>query len=124
LALAYINKTIELPNVKTQNIEYIDLSDGAYTAGGNYHKDNLAIKRVWELEAIHLTSSQYEAIENHLFGNNFGETFFWLDEFGGNATNDSIDVIIEITKDEREPFGRAGTWHDDGRNITLEIIEI
>jgi len=123
LALAYINKTIELPNVKTQNIEYIDLSDGSYTAGGNYRKDSLAVMRIWELECTHLTSSQYEAVENHLYGNNFGETDFWLDEFGGTSSADSITAFIFIQKDEREPFGKDGAWHDGGRNITLEVIE-
>lgn len=124
MAVAYINKTIELPNVQTQNIDYVDLSDREYTAGGNYRKDGLAIKRVWTLDANHLTPSQYDAVEAHLVGNSFGETFFWLDEFGGSPSTDSIDAFIVITKDEREPFGKDSTWHDKGRDISLEVIEM
>ena len=123
MALAYINKTIELPNVKTQNIEYIDLSDGSYTAGGNYRKDSLDVKRVWEFEAINLTSSQHSAIITHLLNNNFGMTYFWLDEFGGSASSDSIDAFIYISKDERIQFGKNGNWHDDGKNMSFEVIE-
>ena len=123
MALAYINKTIPVPNPKTQDINYVALVDNEYTAGHQLRQDGLGIKRVWEFQCDHLTPSEYDAIESHLMSTNFGRTYFWYDEFGGNATNDSIEAFISIVRDEREAFGKDGTWYTNGKNITLEIIE-
>lgn len=121
--IAVINKTIEVPNVYDQSIDYEDLSDAGRTALGTYRKDTIGVKRTWNLRASKLTYSQYKAIVDYLLSISQGETWFWLDEFGGTADTNSIKVIIEMDQDTREQFGLNGQWHSSGRSIGLRVIE-
>jgi len=123
VAIAFINSSIPLYNAVSQKIDYKDLSDGAYTTGVNYQKDEIGVKRVWHIQMKYLRSSQYNDIESHLRNNLFGKTDFWLDEFGGTPETDSVDAFVDVRNDERVQFGTSVGWESAGRNLTLEIVE-
>lgn len=124
MAVAIINETIEIPNVQVQTLEHEVIGETAYTALGKLRADRITAKLSWELEAVYLTNDEYLDIYNHLDSINFGVTDFWLDEFAGDATTDSIDAVITITGDERVEFFRDGIFHCDGRNLNLFIREV
>lgn len=123
MAVAYLNKTIEIPNVRAQKLDHEIVADSARTAGGKLRRDIVAAKRKWQLECVRLTNAQYRAIIDHLNEIMFGATLFWLDELGGTADTHSIAVYVDITNDERVQFGRNGVWHNNGRNLTLVVTE-
>ena len=118
------NGNIPVPNIEVQNIEHEVIGDFARTALGTERSDMITSKRIWTIEANYLTYSQYADIYNYLSGINFSTSAtFWIDEFGGSASTDSINCRVNIVDDERVQFRRDGTFHDNGRNISLEIIE-
>lgn len=123
MAVAYINQTIELPNVTAQQITHEIVGDAGRTAGGKYRRDVVAAKRVWSLECRYLTNAEYDSIVDYLRDTIlFGSCDFWLDEFGGAAATDSITAYVEVEGDERVQFMGA-SWESQGRNLTLRIIE-
>jgi len=117
--LAYINETIPVPNASLIDVTYESIGDGDYTALGTYRRDSITVKRIWMLEATHLTKTEYDAIVSHLLTTKFGTTEFWLDEFGGSASSGSIDAFVSITSDERTPFQQS----TQGHSIELEVRE-
>jgi len=123
--IAYLNNgNVAVPNVSVQNIEHEVIGDFARTALGKERGDTITSKRIWLIEADYLTYSEYASIYNYLASINFGTSAtFWLDEFGGTASTDSIGCRVNINGDERVQFWRNGTFYDDGRNLTLEVIE-
>ena len=124
MSIAYLNNgAVELPNVRAQQISWEVIADEGRTAGGRFRRDIVAIKRAWRLELSYLTRAQYDAIINYLNSVMFGAITFWLDEFGGAASTDSIDVYVDIESDERVQFGSNGTWHSQGHNLTLLVRE-
>jgi len=118
------NGNIPVPNIEVQNIEHEVIGDFTRTALGKERGDVITSKRIWTIEANYLTYSQYADIYNYLSGINFGTSAtFWIDELGGSASTSSINCRVNIIDDERVQFRRDGTFHDNGRNISLEIIE-
>jgi len=116
MATAIINKTIEIPNVGVQETEYQIIGQSKRTAGGKLRRDVAATKRVWRLTARYLSTSQYNDIIDYLQGIMYATTWFWLDEFGGNANDNSIEAIIDIGADSRHPVA--------GHTIELVVNEV
>ena len=123
MSVVVINQTIEVPNVYEQDIETEIIGESERTALGTLRSDIITHKDEWVFEAYYLTYSEYVDIKSHLQSVNYTATDFWYDEFGGDASTDSIQAKIEIIGDERVQFRRDGTYHSDGRNITLEVRE-
>ena len=117
--LAYINQTIPVPNASLIDVQYEHIGDGDYTALGTYRQDSITVKRIWLLEATHLTKTEYDAIVDHLLNNKFGTTDFWLDEFSGSSSGNSVDAFVSISSDERTPFQQS----TQGHTIELEVRE-
>jgi hypothetical protein len=124
MAICYINQTIEI-SVNSLSMKPETSGDMARTAGNTLRFDvsSNAVKRTWNITSKNLTSAQFAAIYNYLASINFGITYFWLDDFGGAAATDSIQAKIDITGIERVQFGTATGWENNGKNITLNIIE-
>jgi len=123
MSVVVINQDIEVPNVYEQDIDPDIIGDSDRTALGTLRSDVVTAKDEWVFEARYLTYSEYVDIKSHLQSVNYTATDFWYDEFGGDASTDSIQAKIEIIGDERVQFRRNGTFHSDGRNLTLEVIE-
>ena len=123
MSIVVINGNVEVPNVYEQDIDTEIIEDSDRTALGTLRSDSLTSKDEWIFEARYLTYNEYENIKSHLQSVNYTATDFWYDEFSGDASTNSIEAKIEIIGDERVQFKRDGTFHDDGRNITLEVIE-
>ena len=123
MSVVVINQDIEVPNVYEQDIDTEIIGESERTALGTLRSDVITPKDEWVFEARYLTYSKYTEIKNHLIDVLYTSTDFWYDEFGGDASTDSIQAKIEIIGDERVQFRRNGTFHSDGRNITLEVRE-
>jgi len=124
MAVAYLNKTIELPTVTAQRINREMVGERSSTALGKLRQDVVRVRRAWRLECKFLTQTQYSAIVNHLQTNLFAATDFWLDEFGGTASANSIMAYVDIEEDERVQFRNPNnTWESQGRNLTLIVRE-
>lgn len=122
-AICYINKTIPVPRIVA--IDEIDnvLGGEARTAGGRLRVDVIATKRRWQIECRKLTYLEFAAIRDYLRDIMYTTTYFWLDEFGGTPETHSIPARIRILEASRVQFGREGTWHHNGRDLTLEVEE-
>lgn len=123
MSLAYINEDIELVNIQAQSIAHEIIGETAFTALGKLRADRITSKKSWTLESVYLTNAEYKEILDYLESINFGVTSFWLDEFGGEPENDSIDAIVTIESDERVMFFRDG-FNNDGRNLSLLVREV
>ena len=123
MSIVVINQNIEVPNVYEQDIDTEIIGESERTALGTLRSDVVTAKDEWVFEARYLTYDEYTDIKNYLITKLYTAVDFWYDEFGGTPADDSIKAKIEIIGDERVQFRRDGTFHDDGRNITLEVIE-
>ena len=123
MSVVVINGNIEVPNVYEQDIDPDIIGDSDRTALGTLRTDVVTAKDEWIFEARYITKDEYDNIKNYLVTKLYTAVDFWYDEFGGTPANDSIQAKIEIIGDERVQFRRDGTFHSDGRNITLEVIE-
>ena len=123
MSVVVINGNIEVPNVYEQDIDTDIIGDSDRTALGTLRSDVVTAKDEWIFEARYLTKDEYDDIKNYLVTKLYTAVDFWYDEFGGTPANDSIKAKVEIIGDERVQFRRNGIFHDDGRNITLEVIE-
>ena len=123
MSVVVINHTIEVPNVYEQDIDTEIIGESERTALGTLRTDVVTAKDEWIFEARYLTKDEYDDIKNYLVTKLYTAVDFWYDEFGGTPANDSIRAKIEIIGDERVQFRRNGTFHDNGRNLTLEVIE-
>ena len=119
-----IHKTIEVPNIISQEIERVKLADGDYTAAGTYREDLLGdspLKKIWRIDLRRITKAEYDTIIGYLDSIYWAMDWFWLDEFGGDPLNNSIEAFFSPGKDTRVPFGRGGAWHSSGRDISLIV---
>ena len=123
MSVVVINGNIEVPNVYEQDIDTEIIGESERTALGILRSDVITAKDDWIFEARYLTYDEYAAIKNYLVTKLYTAVDFWYDEFGGTPEEDSIRAKIEIIGDERVQFRRDGTFHSDGRNLTLEVIE-
>lgn len=121
--IAVINKEIEVVNLVELNSPRDRLSDAGRTALGTYRKDSITVKKNWDLYCSKITFEKYKEIDDYLLSINEGETYFWLDEFGGNPETDSIKAYIEVDDDQRVTFGSGGQWHSKGRDLRLKVIQ-
>ena len=123
MSVVVINGNIEVPNVYEQDIDPDIIGDSDRTALGTLRSDVVTAKDEWIFEARYITKDEYDNIKNYLVTKLYTAVDFWYDEFGGTPEEDSIRAKIEIIGDERVQFRRDGTFYDDGRNLTLEVIE-
>lgn len=124
--IAYLSNSIPIPKIAVQQIRRKLRADDYETCGGALRRTMLGMKpvrRSWELKCSKLTQAQYKAIMNHLDSIDWTATTFWLDEFGGDPTTDSIQVLISPGQDERISFGGPAGWEKSGRNLSLVITE-
>lgn len=120
--IAYLNKTIPLPNIqKGMDTTPVVLGDGGETIDGTSRWDWVAWKEQWKMDLSNLTWEEYQAIIGHLRAQMGRATWFWLDEMGGTPSTNSVMAYVKITKDQRTPFGDSKGWHDKGRSLSLEI---
>jgi hypothetical protein len=127
MATAYLNQTIEIPNVVSQKISREILGKKTRTAGGKFRMDignaTNPVKRTWTLECRAVSREKYNEIIEYLNSIFWCETDFYLDEFGGTPAMDSIKAFIEMNDDSREPFQGEGGWDSQGRSLQLIVIE-
>lgn len=126
MAIAYLNRIIEIPGIVAMPMRPVTIRDRDYTAGGVLRQDLLGgqpSKRAWTIDCPRLTKAQYDAIINHLTDAVFCKTLFWTDDVGGDPASDSIEAWVRINHDERRQFGAGGAWQHQGRRLTLEVIE-
>lgn len=119
--LAYIGETIPIPHADMLEPKHENIGSGGYTAGVAYRYDAVGRNKSYTIGARNLSYSEYEDIDDHL-QDTLGSTTFWLDEFGGESSTDSVDAQISITRDERVQFFRNGSFEPKGRTIELEVI--
>lgn len=120
MAIAQING-IDVHYVFAVQVGRELVAERTRTAGGKLRQDAIAVKRTWTLETRPMTKAQSDALTQAIdlaFG---GPMSFWLDEFGPPGT--TIEVFVEIQNEERVAFARDGVWHNDGRQLSLSIIE-
>ena len=120
---AVIGTSVIIPNVKTLSKDYEVIGDPQRTALGKLRIDTIAYKYTWQLECVYLIPTEYDDVISHLESVNYGITDFWLDEFDGNAIDDSIQALINVASDERVQFSRGGSFYNDGHTIELEVRE-
>lgn len=124
MAVAIINKTIELPSITAQRISREMVGERSSTALGKLRQDVVRVRRVWKLDCKFLTNTQYAAIVSHLESVVWAAVPFWLDEFGGTAAANSIMAYVDIEEDERVQFRAANNqWESEGRHLTLVVRE-
>ena len=124
MAVAYINKTIELPTVTAQRISREMVGERSSTALGKLRQDVVRVRRAWRLECRFLTNAQYTAIISHMESVSWAAVPFWLDEFGGTASANSIMAYVDVEEDERVQFRNPNnTWESQGRHLTLMVRE-
>lgn len=124
MSIVVVNKTITIPNVSQQSDDSINIGSKKRTPLGNLVIQKVDRKWKRNFSANKITKTEFDNLENHLQDILGGKTYFWLDEFGGNANDDSVEAVIEITNSERVSFGRNGNWHNDGRNIEFEVEKV
>jgi hypothetical protein len=127
MATAYLNQTIEIPNVVSQKITREIMGKKTPTAGGKLRMDignaTTPVKRTWALECRAISAAKYQEIITYLDSIFWCETDFYLDEFGGTPVTNSIKAFIEMNDDSRAPFQGTGGWDSQGRNLQLTVIE-
>ena len=124
MAVAYLNKTIELPTVTAQRISREMVGERSSTALGKLRQDVVRVRRAWRLECKFLTNAQYTAIISPLESAVWAAVPFWLDEFGGTAAANSIMAYVDVETDERVQFRNPNnTWEHQGRHLTLVVRE-
>jgi hypothetical protein len=127
MATAYLNQTIEIPNIVFQKITREILGKKTPTAGGKLRMDignnTIPVKRTWVLECRAVSAEKYNEIVGYLNGIFWCETDFYLDEFGGTPATKSIKAFIEMNDDSRAPFQGESGWDSQGRNLQLTVIE-
>jgi hypothetical protein len=121
LALAYLNETIPLPRVTAIEVERRKLADAGETADGTYREDIAAVKMGYRIEMQFLTYDEYKVIVDYLDSIMWGETPFWMDEFGGTPATHSKVAVVDPGDEERVAFGRDGQWHNNGRHLSLTV---
>lgn len=120
--IAYINYTIPIPRVSEVSNPPDYIGHGERTITGTFRYDAIDIKDHFTLTSKYLSPDEFHEIDDHIKSVKGGLTKFWIDEFGGDSTTDSVDAQIIISKNDRVSFGRNGVWYNEGHNIELEVI--
>ena len=121
MSIAYINKTIPLPKIASQVVERQKIADGGETADGTYREDVVAVKKTWRLDTTLTPYTEYKAIIDYLDSILWGESWFWIDEFGGSPETHSIRAFFDPGNDTRSPHGNASGWDNKGRQFGIVV---
>ena len=121
MAIAKIDG-IEVPKVYEQNISREYAYERARTAGFKLRQDSFSggnvDKKTWELDTRDITKEKAYQLIDYLQGINWGSVDFEIDEEEG-----IIEAYVEITGEPRTEFSKAGEWINNGRQLTLQIVE-
>lgn len=103
-------------------IEHILVGESARTAGGKLRQDAIAYKRRWTLLCRPVPKHRVDPLLYHLESTLYAEGAFWLYGMGE-------PVLAKVNADElREQVvacaGEDGTWHVDGRQLTITVEEV
>lgn len=114
-------QSIEFVYELEDSFEFI--GDRERTAGGNMRQDVITTKRNWRLSTRRMTKDEAYNFINYLRSNFFKVGDFWLDEFGTEANTIKAYVIAESIQVRRVSFWKNGTFHDDGKEYSLTVVE-
>ena len=111
----------EIPRVYDVQIERNLVGESARTAGGKLRQDVVAVKRSWTLSCRPVPKNKVDPLLNHLESTLYAEGAFWMQGLGTVTARISPDGI-----DERVVAcaGEDGTWHIDGRELTITVEEV
>ncbi len=113
---------IEIPRVYDVQITRQVQGDRARTAGGKFRQDVIAEKRIWTLQTRPMPLSMAIPLTNYLRSTLYTEGAFWLKEFGG--VSNAVIAVVTSLEEKVMAFGENGTWHNDGRQLSLTIEEV
>jgi hypothetical protein len=119
--LAYINKTVPIPNIESIKPKQVKMGQVAATKGNKLLSHITGVRQTWSIVAEELTKAEYDAIITALEGANYGPILFWIRSFGGDAINNSIMAIVDVEDDEEVSFKQDGTFYYDGHTISLSV---
>lgn len=120
MAIAKIS-TEYVPYVFAVSVDRTLVGERERTAGGKLRQDAIAIKRAWSLQTRPLTFAEASALTNIIDGGLGGPFAFWIDDFG--AETNTVQAFVTIEDEERVAFAKGGTWHNNGRQLTLLVEE-
>ena len=99
------------------------IGDRDRTAGGNMRQDTITTKRNWRISTRRMTHDEAYDLINYLRDRFFVVGDFWLDEFGAEANTVSAYIPPEDIRANRASFYRDGVFHNDGKELTLRVVE-
>lgn len=120
MAIAKID-TEYVPYVFAVSVDRTLVGERERTAGGKLRQDAIAIKRAWSLQTRPLTYAEATVLTALIDGDLGGPFDFWIDDFGAEAN--TIKAFVTIEDEERVAFAKGGTWHNNGRQLTLLVEE-
>lgn len=114
--------SIEIPKVHHVDVERIEIGDRSRTASGTLRVDTVAVKQRWILHCRPVPKYKISPLLDHLESILYAEGAFWLygmsEPITARINPDGIaEKIVACTDDD-------GTWHKDGRQITLTVEEV
>ncbi len=99
------------------------IGERSRTAGGNTRQDSISIKRNWTFRTRPLTYNEAYSFINYLVGEMFSVGDLWLDDFGFETSTLQAYIPPEDLNVKRVQFSKNGTWHSNGRELSLRIEE-
>jgi hypothetical protein len=120
MAIAQING-IDVPYVFALQISRELIAERSRTAGGKMRQDAIAKKRTWRVDTRPMLKSESDLITGEIDSELGGPMEFWLDEFG--VPSNTVAVFVTVDNEERVTFARGGMWHNDGRQLSLTVVE-
>ena len=99
------------------------IGDRDRTAGGLMRQDVITIKREWRISTRRMTRTEAYGLINYVLDNFGAAGDFWLDEFGAETNNVEAYIPIEDVRAARAMFRKSTTFHTDGKELTMRVIE-
>lgn len=112
---------IELPKIYDVRVARALIGETARTAGGKLRQDAVGVKRTWILSCRPVPKSKVSPLLQHLQSTLYAEGAFWMQGLGtviARIKPDGIDERVVACA------GEDGTWHIDGRELTITVEEV
>ena len=113
----------DIPYVSAVRVRRTFIGERERTVLGTLRQDSLAIKKAWEITTDRMTRAEAETLLNYLDGQLYAVGDFWLHEFGAESNTIAAIVEAESVDEDIVQFRKNGTWHEDGRVLTLTVLE-
>lgn len=110
----------EIPRVYDVQVERILVGESARTAGGKLRQDAIAYKRRWTLLCRPVPKHRVDPLLYHLESALYAPGAFWLYGMGGPVSA----MVTEVSEQVVACAGDDGTWHKDGRQLTITVEEV